>query len=393
MEENFLIKKSKKDEEEKRKKRGLLYLLGIKNRKLLFLVLAFIVTIVILSTSTYAWFTSNSTVSVQPIDVQVSSGSGIQISTDAETWKSMITIADINAGYTGGVNKVPSSAMSPVSTVKAAYPSATQWSQGLAMYKGTIVNDVHSGVMYLDSDQELDNSTTEKNYIAFDLFLKLDYKATELAPTQQIYFTSGTGITTYGAANTSIEYAGRMGFVVQGTTPSSSSIDTMRHLKGATAVKIYEPNYDVHTLNGLANGRDNYDITGYVPDGETEEVPYGTSGNPAVPYYGVKAEFHYEDDEDITADDYEPSGTPLNSQDPNKFAAVAPDYQTTANNNSTFEFMSLAPGVTKIRVYMWVEGQDIDCENTASGGNVQFNLGFTIEPTPVQDNSNSGNNG
>ena len=23
---------------------------------------------------------------------------------------------------------------------------------------------------------------------------------------------------------------------------------------------------------------------------------------------------------------------------------------------------------------MWIEGQDVDCENNASGGNIQFNL-------------------
>ena len=384
MDENFLVKKNKK-EEEKRKKRGFLYLLGIKNRRMLFLVIAFLLTIVVLSTSTYAWFTSNYTVSVQPLDVQVSSGSGIQISTDAVNWKSMITLADIQAGYSGGVNKVPSGEMSPVSTVATPYADATQWSQGLKMYKGTIVNDVNSGVMYLDSAQELDNSTTEKNYIAFDLFLKLDYKATEQAPTQQVYFTSGTGITTYGAANTYIEYAGRMGFVVQGNSPSSSSVDTLRHIKGAESVTIYEPNYDVHTNNGLSNGRDNYGITGYLSDPEdptSQVIAYATTGNAqAVPYYGVKAAFEYNDEEDITAQDYTPSGTRLNSTDSTKFELVTPDYQTTAANTSTFEFMSMAPGVTKIRVYMWVEGQDIDCENTASGGNVQFNLGFTLEPT------------
>ena len=380
MEESFLVKKDKK-EEEKRKKRGILL---FKNRRLLFLVLAFIFTIVILSTSTYAWFTSNYTVSVQPIDVQVSSGSGIQISTDAVNWKSMVTLADIQAGYSGGVNKVPSGEMSPVSTVKTAYADATTWSQGLKMYKGTIVNDVNSGVMYLDSAQELDNSTTEKNYIAFDIFLKLDYKATEQAPTQKVYFTSGTGITTYGAANTYIEYAGRMGFVVQGNAASSSSVDTLRHIKGATAVKIYEPNWDVHTNNGLTNGRDNYGITTYLADPEdpTSTTNYTTTGNTQpVPYYGVKLAFEYDDEEDPTAQNYVPSGTRLNSTDPTKFELVEPDYLTTSTNTSTFEFMNLAPGVTKIRVYMWVEGQDIDCENTASGGNVQFNLGFTLEPS------------
>ena len=381
MEENFIpIRKNK--EEEKRKKRGLLYLLGIKNRRMLFLVVAFILTIVVLSTSTYAWFTSNYTVTVQPIDVQVSSGSGIQISTDAVNWKSMITLADIQAGYTGGVNKVPSAEMSPVSTVKTAYEDATTYSQGLKMFKGTIVNDVNSGVMYLDSAQELDTSTTEKNYIAFDLFLKMDFKATEQVPTQLVYFTSSTGIDTYGNANTFIEYAGRMGFVVQGTLPSSSAVDSLRHLKGATAVTIYEPNYDVHTANGLINGAANYGITGYTPQGASEETPYTQTGNAqAVPYYGVKAAFQYDDTEDPSAQGYTPSGTLLSSTDSTKFSPVSPDYQTTAANTSTFQFMSLGPGVTKIRVYMWIEGQDIDCENTASGGNVEFSLGFTLEPT------------
>ena len=42
------------------------------------------------------------------------------------------------------------------------------------------------------------------------------------------------------------------------------------------------------------------------------------------------------------------------------------------------ELMTLSRGVTKIRIYMWVEGQDVDCENNASGGAIQFNLGLTI---------------
>ena len=28
---------------------------------------------------------------------------------------------------------------------------------------------------------------------------------------------------------------------------------------------------------------------------------------------------------------------------------------------------------------MWVEGQDVDCENNASGGNIDFNLQITTE--------------
>ena len=379
MDENYLVKK-KNEEEEKRKKKGFLF---FRNRKLFLLALALLFTIVILSTSTYAWFTSNSTVSVQPIDVQVSSGSGIQISTDAEHWKSMITTTDISTGYSGGLNKMPDNEMSPVSTVKTVFPAATTKSAGLHMYRGNITNDVDDGTMYLESTEELDNDDTYSNYIAFDLFLKLDYKATEDAPTQMIYFTSGTGITATGSAHTNIEYAGRMGFVVNGNLASSYSPTDFRNIKDSDSyvVKIYEPNYDVHTPNGIANGRDNYNITGYSV-GPDED---------AVPYYGVKAAFTY--DENAAVDQEtgrNSSAVLLSSTASDKFDSVTPDYYSKAANEEAFQFLALKPGVTKIRVYMWIEGQDIDCENTASGGQVQFSLGFTVTPPASAQNNNSG---
>ena len=40
---------------------------------------------------------------------------------------------------------------------------------------------------------------------------------------------------------------------------------------------------------------------------------------------------------------------------------------------------SLKAGITKMRIYMWVEGQDVDCENTASGGNIIYSLQITTE--------------
>jgi hypothetical protein len=35
-------------------------------------------------------------------------------------------------------------------------------------------------------------------------------------------------------------------------------------------------------------------------------------------------------------------------------------------------------GITKVRIYMWVEGQDVDCEDKASGGSIEYNLQFSI---------------
>ena len=44
-------------------------------------------------------------------------------------------------------------------------------------------------------------------------------------------------------------------------------------------------------------------------------------------------------------------------------------------------FMTLAPNsVTKVRVYVWIEGQDVDNYDFSSlGGQVSVNFGFTKE--------------
>jgi len=365
MNEEYILRKKKRNnyEEDERKKRGFFFILGerLKNGRLLLLLLAFLFTLIGLSASTYAWFTSNFTVSVQEIDVTVSSGSGIQISTNAKDWKSLITVSDItnHTGYAAAVNQIPTSTtqISPVSTVAEAYANATTKTQGLHMYRGNIVNDVTDGTMYLDTYSETDGSGTP-NYVAFDLFLKLDFSTAK-----QVYLTPNTGIIA-NATNTYIQYAGRMGFVVNGHDESSATETELQDIKGATNVLIYEPNYDVHTETGLANGRNNYGITDRSANGNATPCPY----------YGVKAAFTYDSTNPTTN-----PGTGLGSTDSSKFALVEPDIVTTAANSERTAFLTLQPGVTKIRVYMWIEGQDIDCENNASGGDVKFNLGFTVD--------------
>ncbi len=350
------------EEKEERKKKGffVLFFERVNLRRLFILFLALIITGGFLGTSTYAWFTSNFTVSVQQIDVSVSSGSGIQISTNGTDWKSIITTEDIlTKKYDGAVNQIPTETdlMNPVSTVMTAYPNATEKTQGLKMFKGTIVSDVNNGVMYLNSTQETDGVT--EDYVAFDLFIKLDS-----ANDRMLYLTNGTNVKA-GEPNTSIEYASRIGFVVNGHTTSSDSLNNIINLKGATNVFIAEPNYDVHTGNGLANGRDVYNITGFTENGNATKVPYN----------GIKGTFAYDGNNSST-------GVPLAS-DPTThssyFEAVDTNIIIPKANTEKIEFMTISPGITKMRVYMWVEGQDIDCENTASGGQIVFTLGFTVD--------------
>ena len=42
---------------------------------------------------------------------------------------------------------------------------------------------------------------------------------------------------------------------------------------------------------------------------------------------------------------------------------------------------NLAAGINKIRIYGWVEGQDYDCENNASGSNITYNIQISKNAT------------
>ena len=60
-------------------------------------------------------------------------------------------------------------------------------------------------------------------------------------------------------------------------------------------------------------------------------------------------------------------------------AEVTPDLVTAAGNTAYVEAFELKAGVTKMRIYMWLEGQDIDCENGATGSDIVFNLQFSTD--------------
>ena len=322
-----------------------------KKRRLLLSLLLLCLTGVILSTSTYAWFTANKTVTVSEINVNVASTNGVQVSVDGINWKTVISNSDItgaNNTYSAAVNQLPSETaqLSPVSTIGEI--DTTAGKGFIKMFTGEIDSNA-SGSYILTAQRNEEVHGTSGNFIAFDLFV-------QVTEATQLYFTPNSNVTVTGTG-TGIENAARMAFVVQGNTAAGSATDTiqgMKATKGDESVMIWELNNDAHTAAGVTNAA--------TPYGQTTSE--GT-GNDPLEYYGVKAPI--EKSADI----------PLNSKDSNLFAKVTPTFSTTSDGISAddhLEFMQLNAGITKLRIYMWVEGQDVDCENNASGGSITFNL-------------------
>ena len=398
MKEELLVKKS---DNRKKQEKGFWYVLmhrDKKGRKSLVLLLFLLLTVVLLSTSVYAWFTANYVVSVTDLDVTVASGSGIQISTDAINWKSLVTSSELLAAsstYADAVNQVPTrvntgTILNPVSTVNTVAAvngykvggENTKSLQGLKMYLGSVTNN-SLGNYILTATEENDRNGASGNYLAFDVFIKSDF-----SENTTLYLTKNTsvkGYTVNSGIDTDIEYASRIAIIDEGNTASSSTTSTMQALNDGTSAIFIEPNYDVHTATGVNHASNVYGITTYATT-----AAYNTANDssvtyqPALAYSGVKAPIAANQADystgattgvkwgDATATNY---GSLFGDVTINKL--IASDNDTAASGTHT-ELMTLKPGVTKLRIYMWIEGQDIDCENKASGGTLIFNLGFEV---------------
>lgn len=330
----------------------------IKKYRLLFLLILFFFTAVMFSTSTYAWFTSNRVVTVNTINVHVAASGGIEISADGTNWKSVIMPEDITSvhatTYPTSVNQIPSQ-MEPVSTGKEI-DGGTGF---LKMFYG-LTDSNSTGDYVLTStratETEGNGATNDGKFIAFDLFFKVSSETTMyMTPNSKIKYLNENG---KGIAN-----AVRVAFVNEGNIATGSDLGDIQGLKGATAATTYiwEPNYDVHTSSAVANARDVYGIT-------TSET-----GGALIRYDGLI--------NTITKEDNVTLGNANSTSHPTMFKTVNVDYSTVKDFAANREVFTLSSGITKMRIYMWIEGQDVDCENNASYDDVEFNIQLTVNPS------------
>lgn len=322
-----------------------------KNRRrkgILLAIIMILFTGVVLTASTYAWFTANRSVTVESIDVNVQATEGLQISTDATDWKAVITNDDITgAAWSGVLNQLPKGAgvfASPVSTAGNIDSSGL-----MEMYRGTVATPEGESTNKLTAVKSTETKGTTGDFVAFDLF----FRSTKAQP---IYLTSASTVTLKdGTSISGLENAARVAFINEGGVEYGSTAASAQAKKDGSLALIWEPNYDVHTAAGVANANDAYGIS------------TTTTGGSKLPYVGVKAP--------IT------TGVLVNDKNSSYFANVNTTGSPVSGipSSAYIKVTDLVAGITKVRVYMWIEGQDVDCEDHASGGSITYNLQFSID--------------
>lgn len=337
----------------------------LKSAILILLLLA-----ALLTASTYAWFTANRVVTVSDIDVHIDTKDGLQISANGVDWKSTLTTEDLKAGYTGSKNVLPTT-LEPVSTVGDVENGL------MKMYYGQVDSASGDYKLYADAIDAETGNTTNGKYVAFDIFLKVnnDQSNIVLGSNSAVVYN-----TTVNKGKEGLQNAARVAFLKEGHSDVVDGTDVSTYLTqwgassfsvtksaelAATNTYIWEPNYLSHntTASSVANS-------------------YNISTAAAVPWFGVNQALAKNNaillknamkgnDDTGTASTY--------------FTKITPSYQTEATMTDVQNAFALKAGVTKVRIYMWVEGQDVDCEDNVSGSDITFKLEFKLPESTTGD--------
>lgn len=312
--------------------------------------------------SSYAWFSTALNVKIKEFNMVVSKNGGLTISYDAVNFDSSIEISrevlinEVTELYPNHVNQWASNGLTPVSS-----PGITEdntyffdiFATSGVTYKG---HKRENGYIY--ASKEVDTKPRSyNNYIAFDVFFK---NVTGSPVADNLFFTEDTSITMTSDGNEEMRglvNSLRIGIVKVGTVPHNTDPATIQNLQcqGRCEAIIFEPNSEKHTdlsieramkydIN-LINGK-RFPTYAMIKEGGPIYVKNNISGSPTLDlnYFSLQNTIHEED-----------FSRPI---------------------------FDIPDGITKARMYLWVEGQDIDSlETDSEGAELYVDINFTKDTT------------
>lgn len=369
-------------------------------RRMNSLFMALLLTAIMLIMSTYAWFSANRQVNIEGITAKVRAAEGLQISLDGISWDTAVTISKTKLIELGqSVNKVSwADKLEPVSS-DGTYNTTTgelNFYYGEVSPDGSILKNVRQATSVATTSTEEGNAgnTGPKNkYIAFDIYLKNSSSRTtdpmQLANGSLVAITKDEA-KGKGQDNTGLEFSVRTAiefYSNPATFTDSQSVITGKAF-GTPQIAIWEPNFDQHiaeiqrvdgrisnttqawntlAINNTADGKNIQGVNvGEAQIGSALAVALDTNGNVLTDPAGEAGTYM------TIPSTIQTSGNIQADQPLYNVNGTGKDYQITIPGNA----------ITKARVYIWLEGQDPDCQDTASTGQ-SFDLQINLSKTAV----------
>ena len=363
---------------------------------------------ILLTVATYAWFIGMKTVNVSSFDVSIAAIDSLLLSIDGENWLDEVAINKDNykltgTKYTNNTNSWGGKGLIPMSTVGKINTTSSR----LTMYEKGSFTATPGGYRIMASEVQNGGATEVDGYVAFDLFIKNlsgNEYYTELNKKNEeaIYLTTDSTVTVAngGIKNTGIENSVRVAFAQIGRvkatiedvpTITGITCETKGSVTGICAdrdAQIWEPNDTKHVPNAI----NWYNTSCLKRTGEdlTDEKSFSGDCNPVVngigyDTYAISGVIDHTDKVDVyDGPDYNGyTGSTATTATTGKLMAFPYFTDTMKNLEGTDRptFITLAPNsITKVRVYIYLEGQDVDNYDFASlGKQISVAFGFTKE--------------
>lgn len=340
-------------------------------RKLNSLFMMLLLTAVLTIVSTYAWFSANREVSITGITAKVAAAEGLQISIDGIKWGSSVTVNDETlAAATKAVNNyVWPEELEPVSS------DGTFTSGDLNFYYGDISADGNT----LSGIEKASDSLGK--YIVFDIYLK-NSSSNSGGDKLQLSTGSSVAINTEegGKDNTGLENSVRTGLLLYSDTAMftaalGNNTDQLTDASGNRTIagiqpgtplaSFWEPNYNQHigfvvdNDTRISNAEQRFQTLAMTADSVGKNIK-GVGGSTVAAGVSVNAK-----GETIASD----SGTYMAIPSTIETAGSVSDNEIEMKAvDGTTQLMLQPNSIMKARVYIWLEGQDPDCNDTASTG-------------------------
>ena len=349
----------------------------------MFFIILFALVIFIIST--YAWFSTQRNVSITNLNGTVEVAEGLEISLDAENWSNGLVLGEeegqldiIDDAYKGNHNIKPTE-MLPVSTLGLAGSNRTD----LLMLRGTLNNSIQlNNIQQMDEKETNPDVTKYPGYFAFDVFLKNSSRQDDIDDVLQLNYDSSLEIMETDKSATGLQNTARVAFAKY-TGTSDTMADQATILKETAGVgvggspvyisdvAIWEPNSNDHVEYVVQN---NNKITGAGSgfNATTQMDTYALTDSSLS--QSIADIYKWDGSERLLQKQNVLQTTKTSTED----YSIAEGVQNlVSTSDGTTEF-GIAPNkICRIRIYLWLEGQDVDCINYAShGGGVKVNIGL-----------------
>ena len=283
-------------------------------------LVALLCSVVALTSVSYAWFTMGNEASVDGMQMNVKTAGGLQISASGNegTFKSNLLLSDLKAVNS---NQLLVDAEGNLVEVQPVSTDGTVSNGALSFFTGEIENGALAKA-----------AASTGNYICFDIYVKVTAE-------NKLYLDAGSVVKMVTGTDTHL--ATRVAFVNLGYASTAAEAQGMTPGKftASNAVKIWEPNALIRSQAVKNAGNQTHGKQQY--------------------YKGIASV-------DGT--------TPVLSE--NNVTTFAPIQNDNLETTAAEELFALGEGYNRIRVYIWLEGQDVDCVNEVSGGTFAITLNF-----------------